>query len=219
MIAATVDALPRRATVSPHHPRCTTHGSERDNLVYQTLATAVFVFTLIAGAVPAAAALDPMPMPEQPAANAVPATAAAPTNGQIAFERIDSLIGTWDAPTKQGVLTDIFKPFALGTDILGEEWIGGKQITSTIFYMVGTELHADHYCDYLNQPHYVVMPTLDPSTLNFEFRSATNLDSHPMHFHSTTWHFIDATHLVQDWYVIGGTKPVALVHLAFTKRS
>lgn len=74
--------------------------------------------------------------------------------GQSLLERVRSLEGKWDAQTKLGVLTDIFKPFALGAAVLGEEWINGMQITSTIFYVVNGELRADHYCDYLNQPRY-----------------------------------------------------------------
>src|SRR5579859_706933 len=106
------------------------------------------------------------------------------TQGQILLDRVKDLEGKWDAQTKLGVLTDIFKPFAMGTDVLMEEWINGKQITSTVFYVVNGELRADHFCDYLNQPRYTAVPSVDPSVLDFEFREATNLDTHPAHFHT-----------------------------------
>ena len=32
------------------------------------------------------------------------------------------------------------------------------------------------------------------------------------------WKIVDATHLVQDWFVMGGKKPVSLAHMEFTKR-
>ena len=70
-----------------------------------------------------------------PAANA-PSPGAA--SAQVLLEKIKSLEGTWDAPMATGVITDIFKPFAMGTKVLGEEWVNGKQITSTVFYMVGS---------------------------------------------------------------------------------
>ena len=113
---------------------------------------------------------------------------------------------------------DTFQPFALGTAILAEEWVGGQQITSTVFYMVGPELRADHYCDYLNQPRYVATPSADPAVVELEFREATNLDTHPRHFHSTTWHLVDATHLTQDWNAEGGPKGKGTVHLEFVRQ-
>jgi hypothetical protein len=144
---------------------------------------------------------------------------ATPSVGQALFDKLRGLEGTWDAPLGTGVMTDIFKPFAFDTAILGEEWLNGKQITSTVFYVVNGELRADHYCDYLNQPRYTAVPSLDPAVLDFQFRDATNLDTHPKHFHGTTWKIVDSTHLVQDWFIMGGTKPVSLAHMEFTKRA
>jgi len=93
-------------------------------------------------------------------------------------------------------IVDVFRPFAYGTAILGEEWVGGEQVTSTVFYIVGAKLRADHYCDLKNQPHYVAKTSSNPSIIEFEFRGATNLDTHPTHFHSTKWRLVDAS-LVQ----------------------
>ena len=147
-----------------------------------------------------------------------PAPAATVTRGPEQLEAIKALDGVWDAPTKQGVMTDVFHPFAMGTKVLAEEWINGKQITSTVFYVVNGELRVDHYCDYLNEPRYTAKPSLDPAVIDFEFRDATNIDTHPAHFHSTTWHIVNATHLVQDWYIEGGTKGPGIAHMEFTKR-
>ena len=143
------------------------------------------------------------------------ATAAA----QAKFATLTKLIGKWAAPMGNGkTIVDTFQPFALGTAILAEEWVDGQQITSTVFYLVGSELRADHYCDYLNQPHYVAALSGDPSLLDFQFREATNLDTHPRHFHATTWRLVDATHLIQDWDVEGGPKGHADVHLEFVRQ-
>jgi hypothetical protein len=142
-----------------------------------------------------------------------------PSVGQALFDKLHGLVGTWDAPLGNDVMTDIFKSFAFDTAILGEEWLNGKQITSTVFYVVNGELRADHYCDYLNQPRYTAVPSLDPGVLDFQFREATNLDTHPKHFHGTKWKIVDSTHLVQDWFVMGGKNPVSLAHMEFTKRA
>jgi hypothetical protein len=138
---------------------------------------------------------------------------------QAKFDTLTKLIGKWAAPMGKGkTIVDTFQPFALGTAILAEEWVDGQQITSTVFYLVGSELRADHYCDYLNQPHYVAALSGDPSLLDFQFREATNLDTHPRHFHATTWRLVDATHLIQDWDVEGGPKGHGEVHLEFVKQ-
>lgn len=151
----------------------------------------------------------------------VPTDASPPapqTTGDVLLAKVRSLTGTWDAPMNGGTLTDIFKPFAFDTSVLMEEWLNGKQITSTIFYVVNGELRADHYCDFKNQPRYTAVPSVDPNVLDFEFRDATNIDTHPMHFHYTRWQVADDQHLIEDWFIVGGKKPVSLAHLAFTRR-
>jgi len=141
------------------------------------------------------------------------------TPDQAAFENLKKLEGTWAAPLGHDkTIIDTFHPFAFGSAILAEEWVDGQQITSTVFYMVGSELRADHYCDYLNQPRYVARTSADPSVIDFVFREATNLDTHAMHFHSTTWHLIDADHLEQDWRTEGGPKGNGTVHLQFVRK-
>jgi hypothetical protein len=151
---------------------------------------------------------------------ALPVPAATLQSGPEQLQTIESLTGTWDYHGKMmgGTLTDVFRPFGNGTAILGEEWVDGKQITSTIFYVVAGQLYADHYCDYKNQPRFTALPSTNPNIVDFEFRDATNIDTNPIFFHSTVWTIVDSDHLVQDWYVQGGKTPNALVHMTFTKR-
>ncbi len=148
----------------------------------------------------------------------VAATPAPANAGERELAKVKGLIGTWDAPMGGKTMTDVFKPFAFGTAVLGEEWLDGKQVTATVFYVVDGELRADHYCDYLNQPRYAAKASADPAVIDLQFREATNLDAHPAHFHGTTWKVVDATHLVQDWYIVGGKKVGAVAHLEFVKR-
>jgi hypothetical protein len=143
----------------------------------------------------------------------------ADTPARVAFDNLKKLVGRWEAPMANNkTIVDTFQLFAMGTAILGEEWVDGKQITSTVFYLVGSQLRADHYCDYLNQPRYVARTSTDPSVIDFAFLEATNLDTHPRHFHSTTWHFVDANHLTQDWYVEGSPKGKSNVRLEFVRK-
>src|SRR5262245_13895392 len=65
-----------------------------------------------------------------------------------AFEQIMGLTGEWHAPEGQDVMINIFRPIAFGSAVLHEEWKRGEQLTATVFYMVGSELRADHFCDF-----------------------------------------------------------------------
>jgi len=136
----------------------------------------------------------------------------------IAFEKIKSLEGEWEAPEGKETMINIFRPIAFGSAVLHEEWKSGQQLTATVFYLVGKELRADHYCDYKNQPRYVAKSSSDPNTLIFEMREITNIEAHPRHFHSTTWHLLDANHLTQEWQIVGNGKEPKTIKLEFTRR-
>jgi hypothetical protein len=138
--------------------------------------------------------------------------------GTVAFERLKGLVGEWHAPEGNAVMINIFRPIAFGSAILHEEWKNGEQLTATVFYLVGDELRADHFCDFKNQLRYVVTPSADRSVLSFALRDATNLDVQPRHFHSTTWRFVDATHHTQEWHITGGGKEDKMVRLEFTRQ-
>lgn len=141
-----------------------------------------------------------------------------PVPGKVAFEKIKSLAGEWQAPQRNDApMINIFRPMAFGTAMLHEEWKNGEQLTATVFYLVGSELRADHFCDFYNQPRYTVKPSSDPNVLAFEMREATNLDAHPRHFRGTTWHLVDATHHTQDWEIVEPGKPARHAKLEFTR--
>jgi hypothetical protein len=158
-----------------------------------------------------------MTMPD--ATTAPPALNAEGRKNFATFEKIKQLTGEWQAPLDDnGTMVNIFRTFAYGTKVLAEEWENGRHITSTVFYMVGNELHADHFCDYKNEPRYKLEASAnDPGIIEFKFLSATNLDKYPVHFHTTTWHLVDGDHLIQDWYTAGDKQPVAPIRMAFTR--
>ncbi len=124
-----------------------------------------------------------------------------------AFEQIKGLEGTGKHTSREArgeVVVNTFPVIGDGSAVVHSEWLDGRQLTTPVFYLAGSELRADHYCDYQNQPRYVLRPSDDSRVLAFEMREITNLEAHPRHFHSTTWHFIDATHLTQDWQIVEG---------------
>jgi hypothetical protein len=116
-----------------------------------------------------------------------------------------------------GTMVNIFRPIAFGSAVLHEEWLDGKQLTATVFYLVGTELHADHFCDLKNQLRYVAAPSDEANVVTFQLQAALNLDAFPRHFGSTTWRFRDSTHLTQDWQIVESGKEVRVVRMEFTR--
>lgn len=138
-------------------------------------------------------------------------------DAQAALAKMRSLVGEWHAPLANNeTMIDIFRPIAFGTALLHEEWKSGEQLTATVFYVVGSQLRADHYCDMGNQLRYVDEST-DPQVLRFVLNDASNLDTHPNHFHSTTWRYVDAEHHVQDWEIAVPGKPSKMIRMDFTR--
>jgi hypothetical protein len=139
--------------------------------------------------------------------------------GAAAFARLQTLVGEWEAPLPNNeVMKNVFRPIAFGTALAHEEWKNGEQLTATVFYVVGSELHADHYCDMGNQLHYVAAPAEDADTFRFVLRHATNLDTHPRHFRSTTWYLKAADQLVQDWEAVTPGKNPKVVRMDFKRK-
>ena len=151
--------------------------------------------------------------------HAASSDAVAKNDGAAAFAKLQSLVGEWEAPLpKNEVMKNVFRPIAFGTALAHEEWKNGEQLTATVFYVVGSELHADHYCDMGNQLHYVAAPSDDADTVRFILREATNLDRHPMHFRSTTWHVAGTDRLVQDWEFVAPGKNPKMVRMDFKRK-
>lgn len=139
-------------------------------------------------------------------------------SGESAFAKLQHLAGEWEAQLPNDeIMRNVFRPLAFGTALAHEEWKNGEQLTATVFYVVGSELRADHFCDMGNQLRYVAVPTTETSTLHFALRDAANLDTHPAHFRSTTWHLTDADQLVQDWEAVTPGKAPQTVRMEFKR--
>ena len=82
-----------------------------------------------------------------------------------------TLVGDWESKRPNGsILLNSFRVFGEGSALLHLEKPEGRQEIITIFYPVGDELRADHYCFMKNQPRYVAKPPSDPNVIDFEFR-------------------------------------------------
>jgi hypothetical protein len=143
--------------------------------------------------------------------------ASSQADARSAFAKMRSLAGEWHAPLPNDeTMIDIFRPIAFGTALLHEEWKNGEQLTATVFYVDSGQLRADHFCDMGNQLRYVD-ESKDAQVLQFVLQGASNLDTHPNHFHATTWRYVDTAHHVQDWEIAVPGKPSKTIRMEFTR--
>jgi hypothetical protein len=137
-----------------------------------------------------------------------------------AFEKVKTLVGEWELtlPTG-GRMVNTFHVIGTGSAVLQLESRPDREDVVTVFYPVGAELRADHYCFLKNQPRFVAKAGPDPNVISFDMRDITNLDSSPQgrHMHATEWHFIDARHLTQEWHLYENGKETRVSRLEFTR--
>lgn len=137
-----------------------------------------------------------------------------------AFEKMKTLVGEWQLTLPTGArMVNTFRVIGNGSAILQVESRPDRGDVVTVFYPVGADLRADHYCFLRNQPRFVARPGPDPNVIAFEIRDITNLASSPegRHMHATTWHFIDARHLTQEWHLYENGKEARVSRLEFTR--
>jgi hypothetical protein len=105
-----------------------------------------------------------------------PATPAAQSDAQKAFEKMKTLVGSW-----QGTILDISINFTIrvassGTAILHEATTGGGSPPDheiTMFYVEGDRLLAMHYCDGGNRARFEGKLSPDGKALEFSFLDVT----------------------------------------------
>ena len=133
---------------------------------------------------------------------ASPATAAEPARPTVPWERLKTLVGSWqrtDASTPaQKAFRIRYRLISADTVLVEEFGDPAKQVTQTVFHADGRRLLATHYCAQGNQPRLQLRADA-PDGLVFEFLDATNLrtpsDSHLVRL---TLRWKDVDHVVRE---------------------
>jgi len=119
------------------------------------------------------------------------------------FQRLASLVGTWQATGPDGTPATItYRLVSDGTALLEEMSHEGM---ITMYYPDGDAVMLTHYCAGNNQPRLrATGPSADGRTLRFDFQDITNLtDPKTEYMSDLTITFLDADHFRQEWT---GTK-------------
>jgi hypothetical protein len=136
-------------------------------------------------------------------------TAKDPANAALAFAKLKTLEGKWEATTDKGKVTTTYQLVSGGTALLERMAIGTSHEMITVYYIDGNRLLLRHYCDAGNQPR-MQADSFDSKTnaIDFQFLDATNLanpDAGHMHHAVITFH--GPNEVDEDWTFYQGGKP------------
>ncbi|HYL93093.1 MAG TPA: hypothetical protein VEW69_08035 [Alphaproteobacteria bacterium] len=128
-----------------------------------------------------------------------------------AFEKIKSLAGEWEGKAIEGEKElpkhTSFRVVSDGSAVMNVLNSGEPGEMVSLFHMDGKELLLTHYCSAHNQPRMRMVASIDPNTIAFEFKDATNLaslkDGHMDHMKII---FVDADHHVEEWSYLDNGK-------------
>jgi hypothetical protein len=131
------------------------------------------------------------------------------SNADVAFARLKTLVGEWEATTSSGKVHLSYELVSGDTALL--ERASSEKMPSmvTVYYVDGGRLLLTHYCMIGNQPR-MQAKALNPDTgeLDFQFLDASNLASPAAgHMHNAKLRIVDNSHLVSEWQFYENGKP------------
>jgi len=101
-----------------------------------------------------------------------PTNAAAPSDAQKAFEKMKTMVGSWQGTVMGMSMNLTIRLTSSGSTILYEATGDGKRPPDheiTTFYLDGDRLLATHYCDAGNRSHWEGKMSPDGKTIEFSF--------------------------------------------------
>jgi hypothetical protein len=136
-----------------------------------------------------------------PGPKAIPAK----SDGQISFDALKSLAGTWTGRvTTDPPNPDIDGPIqatmrvASGGNVLVHEIAPGGVPEPTMIYLDDDRLTLVHYCEAGNRPRMVARKSPDPKVVKFDFVDISG-SSTPVYLHDFGFTVVDANHHTEDW--------------------
>ncbi len=119
------------------------------------------------------------------------------------FEKLKTLVGEWQAKTKDGQPVRVsYKLVSNGSALVEVLSMGkGEGDMVTVYHLDGGDLMMTHYCSANNQPRMKAQPASgEIKSLTFSYLDATNLappDSG--HMHRLVVNFQDKDRMTQEW--------------------
>lgn len=136
-----------------------------------------------------------------PAVYSAASESAVPIDAKAAFDRLRSLVGTWEARPETARIRVTYELIGGGSALVERATAENMPPMETVYHLDGSRLMLTHYCMLGNQPRMQAR-TFNQATgeLKFEFLDVTNLAGPgAAHMHNVTFRFVDADHLASQW--------------------
>ena|ERR1700758_5402656 len=147
------------------------------------------------------------------AASVSPLHGASPA--ELAFQKLQSLVGEWEGNDAQGNAAKTnFKLMVANTAMMETLTPSGMDEMVTLYSLDGDAISLLHYCPTNNRPHMRALPVQDVvRELVFTFQDAGNLPSLAIgHEHKLVMQFQDRNHLIERWTWRGDGKDTETVY-------
>jgi hypothetical protein len=92
-----------------------------------------------------------------------------PANAALAYAKLKTLAGKWEATTDKGKVTTTYQLVSGGTALLERMEMGAGHEMITVYYIDGNRLLLTHYCEAGNQPRMRAPSIRRPIRLTFSF--------------------------------------------------
>ena len=123
-----------------------------------------------------------------------------------AFEKMKSLVGTWQGKDGEGKpVTISYKIVSAGTTLMETlDMAENKEAMITMYHPNGDKVMMTHYCSMGNQPRMRTSGlSKDGQKISFKLIDVTNLaDKKENYMHGLTFTFKDANHFSQEWTML-----------------
>jgi hypothetical protein len=138
-------------------------------------------------------------------ASARPEALPAHADGQLSFDRLKGLAGTWTGqvttnppvPDINGPIQVTMRVASRGNVVVHEIAPGGVP-EPTMIYLEDDRLTLVHYCEAGNRPRLVARKSPDPNSVDFDFVDISGSKS-PVYLQHFTFTIINADHHTEDW--------------------
>lgn len=136
------------------------------------------------------------------------AQAQEPNGAAIAFERLKSLAGRWEADTKIGTAVTTYEVVSGGKAVLEHISFVGKHDMITVYYVDHNRLLLTHYCDSGTQPRMSASGiNARTNSIDFHFVDITNLPAaDAMHMHDVVINFNGPNEIAEHWTMFENGK-------------
>jgi hypothetical protein len=138
--------------------------------------------------------------------------------GEDAFEKMKTLIGSWEATVSTGIQSAEFQLIANGSVIMSRLSGGMPHDMHTMLHMDGSEFMLTHYCAMRNQPRMVLAPISDPNKLVFEFKDGRNIKLGDVYMNRVAFIIDGPNHHSEEWTNIAKNGEEKTTRIEFRRK-